>query len=134
MKKILILLTIILLATTTCSSQIISTDIKSDTIVYITTDQLKYANLIFVEHDKLLKENELFKQQIINSQMITDNLLLNDSIKSLQITNYRYTNDLYIKQINTLNQDLSKKNNAILYWKIGGITVSVGLILFILLK
>lgn len=134
MKKILILLTIILLATTTCSSQIISTDIKSDTIVYITTDQLKYANLIFVEHDKLLKENELFKQQIRNSQMITDNLLLNDSIKSLQIANYRYTNDLYIKQINTLNQDLSNKNNTILYWKIGGITVSVGLILFILLK
>ena len=134
MKKILILLTIILLATTTCSSQIISTDIKSDTIVYITSDQLKYANLIFVEHDKLLKENELFKQQIRNSQMITDNLLLNDSIKSLQIANYRYTNDLYIKQINTLNQDLSNKNNTILYWKIGGITVSVGLILFILLK
>lgn len=134
MKKILILLTIILLATTTCSSQIISTDIKSDTIVYITPEQLKYANLIFVEHDKLLKENELFKQQIRNSQMITDNLLLNDSIKSLQIANYRYTNDLYIKQINTLNQDLSNKNNTILYWKIGGITVSVGLILFILLK
>lgn len=95
---------------------------------------MKYANLIFVEHKKLLEENDLLTQQVQNYQAKTDFLLRTDSLRVAQITNYQLINETYATQIEDLNKAIKKKDLAVTCWKIGGITVSVGLVLFLLLK
>lgn len=95
---------------------------------------MKYANLIFVEHKKLLEENDLLTQQVQNYQAKTDFLLRTDSLRIAQITNYQLINETYATQIEDLNKAIKKKDRAVTCWKIGGITVSVGLVLFLLLK
>lgn len=57
-----------------------------------------------------------------------------DSIRCLQIENYKALSDSYNLQIQTLNKEMKKKNKTLLVWKIGGVTVSTGLLLFLLLK
>lgn len=134
MKRIVTLFFIILLTRIICSSQITSEEIKQDSIASITSEQLKYANLIFVEHDKLLKENNLLAEQVQNYQIKNDYLLKADSLRREQVINYQQLNDECIIKIEELNKTLKKKDKNILYWQIGGISVSVGLILFLLLK
>ena len=95
---------------------------------------MKYANLIFVEHKKLLEENDLLTQQVQNYQAKTDFLLRTDSLRVAQITNYQLINETYATQIEDLNKAIKKKDRAVTCWKIGGITVSVRLVLFLLLK
>lgn len=95
---------------------------------------MKYANLIFVEHKKLLEENDLLTQQVQNYQAKTDFLLRTDSLRVAQITNYQLINETYATQIEDLNKAIKKKDRAVTCWKIGGITVSVGLVLLLLLK
>ena len=95
---------------------------------------MKYANLIFVEHKKLLEEYDLLTQQVQNYQAKTDFLLRTDSLRVAQITNYQLINETYATQIEDLNKAIKKKDRAVTCWKIGGITVSVGLVLFLLLK
>lgn len=52
----------------------------------------------------------------------------------MQITNYKHINETYATQINDLNKSIKKKSQTVTYWKIGCITVSIGLVLFLLLK
>ena len=134
MKRIVILFLAILLVRITCFSSTTSEVTRRDSIVSITSDQLKYANLIFVEHKKLLEENDLLTQQVQNYQVKTDLLLRTDSLRVSQITNYQHINEAYATQIEDLNKAIKKRDRAITCWKIGGITVSVGLVLFLLLK
>ena len=134
MKRIIILFLTILLMRTICFSSNISEVIPQDSTVLITSEQLKYANLIFVEHKKLLKENQLLNQQVNNYEIKTDYLLKTDSLRVAQLSEYQNMNNSYIQQVEDLNESIKKKNRAITYWKIGGITVSVGLILFLFLK
>lgn len=134
MKRIVILFLTILLVRTTCFSSTTSETIEQDSIVSITSEQLKYANLIFVEHKQLLKENELLNEQVHNYQLKTDYLLQTDSLRVSQIENYQLINDAYVQQIEDLNKAIKRKNRAVTCWKIGGITVSLGLVLFLLLK
>lgn len=126
-KKRLILLLTVLPMITTSSFSTTSKKIEQDTIVSITPTQLKETNLIFAEHNKLLKENKLLKDQISNYK--TDNqLLLNlDSIKNLQIANYEQWNNSLSKQVN-------KNKKELLLWKVGGITVSTSLLILLLIK
>ena len=134
MKRIVILFLAILLVRITCFSSSTSEVTRQDSTVSITSDQLKYANLIFVEHKKLLEENDLLTQQVQNYQAKTDFLLRTDSLRVAQITNYQLINETYATQIEDLNKAIKKKDRAVTCWKIGGITVSVGLVLFLLLK
>lgn len=134
MKRIVILFLTILLVRITCFSSTTSEVTRQDSIVSITSDQLKYANLIFVEHKKLLEENDLLTQQVQNYQVKTDLLLRTDSLRVSQITNYQHINEAYATQIEDLNKAIKKRDRAVTCWKIGGITVSVGLVLFLLLK
>lgn len=134
MKRIVILFLTILLVRTMCFSSNTSEITEQDSTVSITSDQLKYANLIFVEHKKLLEENGLLNLQIQNYQAKTDYLLKTDSLRVVQITNYQHINETYATQIEDLNKAIKKKDRAVTCWKIGGITVSVGLVLFLLLK
>lgn len=103
----------------------------NDSTVSVTASDLKYANLIFVEHKKLLTENSLLYQQLGNCIDLNNQLVQVDSLRKEQIFEL---NKKHTKQINDLNKEIKKKNNSILCWQIGGITISVGLILFLLFK
>lgn len=130
MKRIVISFLIILLQTTTSSSQII----WNDSVIGITPIQLKTTNLIFVEHEKLLKENSLLKIQLDN--YIKDNQLLTqtDSIRTIQLKGYKDLDTQNKKQIEQLNKDLSRKKRELTVWKIGGLGISVGLLLWLLVN
>lgn len=134
MRRLLVLLSIIPLATTISSSQSTSNGTKKDTIVSITSAQLKETNLIFAEHKKLLTENALLKEQVQNYKEENNILLKTDSLRVLQIMNYKNITNSYSAQINSLNKEIKKKKKVINAWKIGGITVSVGLITWLLLN
>ena len=90
--------------TTFCSSQIRykSTTALDSTRVIITDKQLKTANLIFIEHSKLLKENKILLKQIDNYKMLDNLNLKTDSIRLVQINNYEI-----------LNNKLKKKNKKL---------------------
>lgn len=130
MKRIVILFLIILLQTTTSFSQII----WNDSVIGITPIQLKTTNLIFVEHEKLLKENSLLKIQLDN--YVKDNQLLTqtDSIRTIQLKGYKDLDTQNKKQIEQLNKDLSRKKRELTVWKIGGLGISVGLLLWLLVN
>lgn len=134
MKRITILFLTILLVRTICFSSNTSEAIRQGSTVSITSDQLKYTNLIFIEHKKLLEENKLLLQQVQNYKVKTNYLLTTDSLRVAQMSNYKLINREYSIQIDNLNKAIKKKDRAVTCWKIGGITVSIGLVLFLLLK
>lgn len=134
MRRIVILFLTILLVRITCFSLTTSEIIKQDSIVSITSEQLKYTNLIFVEHKQLIKENKLLYDQIRNYRLKTDYLLQMDSLRVSQIEDYQSVNEIYVQQIEDLNKAIKRKNRAVTCWKIGGTTVTIGLVLFLLLK
>ena len=61
-------------------------------------------------------------------------LLEADSIRNLQIQNYEAMSKSYEYQLEKLNTEMNKKNRALLVWKIGGVTISAGFLLFLLFK
>ena len=130
----LIVLLTMMLVKIMCFSVTTSITTDPDSTVLITASDLKYANLIFIEHDKLLKENTLLYQQVENYIDLNNQQVKVDSLRIQQISEYNKLNQNYANQINVLNKEVKKKNRAIKYWQIGGITVSVGLLLFLLLK
>lgn len=90
--------------------------------------------MIFVEHRKLLIDNILLHEQVRNVIEVNNQLEQIDSLRTQEIEEYQTLTDSYLTQINALNKEVKKKTNIIRGWQIGGITVSVGLILFLLLK
>lgn len=126
-KKLLTLLLITMSAKTMSFSLTISNGIENDTIVSITSSQLKETNLIFAEHYKLLKENNLLKNQIDNYKKDNNLLIKSDSLRLIEISNYKDWN-------NSLNDSLKKKEKKIKFWKIGSITVCSSLLIFLLFK
>lgn len=134
MKKILILLLLILLPKIWIFSQTISETIRQDSIVSVSVQDIKYANLIFVEHKKLIVENALLLKQIENYKK--ENAILSEIglLKSNQISEYDNINSSYINNINQLNTEIRRKNTTIKCLQIGGVVISVGLILALILK
>lgn len=108
--------------------------IEQDSTVSVTASEIKYANLIFVEHKKLIRENTYLCEQVDNLQDLNKENEKLDSLRCEQITEYDRINKDYLHQIDKLSKDLNKKNKVLRGWQIGGITVSVGLILFLLLR
>lgn len=131
MKRILVLLSTILLIAITSSSQTIW---NKDSLIAISPLQLKQTNLIFIEHKKLLNENLLLNRQITNYKQSNIFLLQKDSIKSKQLSTYMQISDDYKNQIEELNKDLIKKDKKLFAWKVGGISLSVGLLIWLLVK
>ena len=134
MRKFVILSCLILLTTITCFSQNILVNESNDTVVLITPQQLKETNLIFAEHQKLLVEKKLLLNQLNNYKLDNDLLSYSDSIKSLQVDNYKNLANSYNIQIEELNQEVQEKNKSLLTWKISSITISVGILVWLLLK
>ena len=134
MKKSILTFFLILLATTMSFSQTISNEIKRDSTVLITSDQLKRTNLIFLEHEALLKTNSLLHQQLNNYKLNNDLLLRSDSIHKVEIDKYKLLTESFSSEIASLNKKIKRKDRTILTLKIGGITISSGLLLWLLLK
>lgn len=134
MKKFVILLLTILLVTTISFSQNTSNEIRRDSIVSITSSQLKETNLIFIEHWKLLRQNDLLSLQVKNYQEENMLLMQSDSLRTMQLRNYERLSKAYSVKIDNLNKEISNKNKTIMAWKVGGVTVTVGLMIWLLLK
>lgn len=131
MKRTWILLFLTILTRICCFSENISQQISQDSIVYVTAQEIKYANLIFIEHQRLTTDNILLEKQIDYYKSINNNLVKVDSLRVQQL------NDLdtsYLTHIQMLNNEIKKKDKSLKGWKIGGITISAGLFLFLLLK
>lgn len=79
-------------------------------------------------------ENEYLYEQISNLEELNIQNETIDSLRVEQISEYDKLNKSYVMQVNQLNKDIKKKNAQLKAWQIGGITVSIGLILFLLLK
>lgn len=79
-------------------------------------------------------EKKLLLNQLNNYKLDNDLLSYSDSIKSLQVDNYKNLANSYSIQIEELNQEVQKKNKSLLTWKISSITISVGLLVWLLLK
>lgn len=127
MKRFAILSLLIILVRIISFSQITLTD----SIVCITPEQLKTTNLIFAEHSKLKYENYLLSKQVDTYRL--DNQYL-DSINQLQLQKYNDIVNSYENQITDLNRSLEDSNRSVKVWKIGGITIGVGLLLWLILK
>ena len=134
MKKIIIIFLIMMLTRITSFSQITSNNINQDSTVSIAFDQLKYTNLIFIEHEKLLIENGLLSKQVSNQESKIHLMNITDSLRINQIDTYKALNDQYTFKIEDLNQIIKDKNKTINLIKIGGITVSCGLLILLLIK
>lgn len=109
-------------------------NINQDSTVSIAFDQLKYTNLIFIEHEKLLIENGLLSKQVSNQESKIHLMNITDSLRINQIDTYKALNDQYTFKIEDLNQIIKDKNKTINLIKIGGITVSCGLLILLLIK
>lgn len=57
-----------------------------------------------------------------------------DSLRVVQLQNYKRLSQVYSEEIDDLNKEISRKNKTIKSLKVGGITVTVGLMLWLLLK
>lgn len=75
----------------------------------------------------------LFKQ-VENYKQENFLLMKTDSLRSLQLRNYERLSEAYSMKIDNLNEEILKKNKTIMAWKVGGVTVTVGLMLWLLLK
>lgn len=82
----------------------------------------------------LKKENSLLIKQIDNYKEDNELLLEAENIREQQIESYQGMSNAYREEVENLKRELKRKNTSLLGWKIGGITVSIGLILFLLLK
>ena len=134
MKRTLILLLTILLTRMFCFSKTTLNQTENDSIVCVSIQDIKYANLIFAEHNKLMKDNILLSQQIENYKTLTNTLVQVDSLRIEQLNEYSILNQNYQERIEDLNKQIKKKNKTLLIWQIGGITVSTSLLLFLLFK
>ena len=126
MKRLLTILFGIILMTTTISSQPIS----KDTVVVITPIQLKTANLIFAEHEMLLKKVPLLESKITNLETINSNWSQVDSLRSNQVTMYKEALAVKDKDLKRLNKSLKTTK----YVASGSIITTIILALVCVLK
>ena len=127
MRKMFLILLMATLTRIVSFSSNISEVTNNDTIVSVSITDIKYANLIFVEHKKLLTENQLLKEQTQDYNNLVNNMNKVDSLRKQQ-------NYIHERQIDYLSKECKSKEKAIKYWKVGGITVSIALIIALLVK
>ena len=99
----------------------------NDSTVSITATELKYTNLIFIEHKRLLVDNSLLKVQVNNYSNLYNQQLELDNIRKEELDNC-------YSQIYTLQESLSFKDRSFKILTIGSISVGVGLLILFLVK
>ena len=137
MKKSIVLFLLSLLTVTACFSQTTYPSILNDSLIVITNKQLKQTNLLFLDRERLIKENSELKFQIDNYNSILDNYKYTDTIKSNQIdllkTNLNDYNNIINNQSIKIDK-LNKSNKVLKGISIGGIVISISLIALLCLN
>ena len=133
LKKSLITFLIFLSIPVWCSSQSIFQNTKGDTLIAITPSELKTANLIFVEHKYLSKENVLLQDKIEQLELLNSNLVSVSNLKDQKISEFdkKIKSQLIVEE--NLNKQITKlKKGRKFDFCIGGILVATvtGLIVF----
>ena len=134
MRRILVILLISIFQKTLCFSQTIYPKIVSDSLVLITSSQLKQTNLIFAEHQKLKSMNVQLDAKFDLQEEISSIFNQSAMIKDLQIANLETINDINKSTLLSINKELIqyKKRQKLLV--IGGCTISASLALLLLFK
>ena len=134
MRRILVILLISIFQKTLCFSQTIYPKIVSDSLVLITSSQLKQTNLIFAEHQKLKSINVQLDAKFDLQEEISSIFNQSATIKDLQIANLETINDINKSTLLSINKKLIqyKKRQKLLV--IGGCTISASLALLLLFK
>lgn len=119
---------------TLCFSQTTYPRIVSDSLVLITSSQLKQTNLIFAEHQKLKSMNVQLDAKFDLQEEISSIFNQSTMIKDLQIANLEAINDINKSTLLNINKELNqyKKKQKLLV--IGGCTISASLALLLLFK
>lgn len=121
---VMILVPIYSFSQTTSSPTMIDTihleiPVNPSDLVSITDKQLKIANLIFLEHEKMFQEIPLLEAKISNLEKIDSIWHHTDSVRSVNETNYINT----ILNNNTDIQKLKKEKNILFGTSITGIAL-----------
>lgn len=126
------LLIVLLLGSETIQAQSYP-KLRSDSIVEVTTDQIRAANIIFSERDKFKAENSELYSKINSLNSLNSILEQQDSVRVLQlnelnkqIINYKEANENLTKT----NSKLKKKSSNRLLWAILA-TISSGILIFV---
>ena len=119
---------------TLCFSQTTYPRIVSDSLVLITSSQLKQTNLIFAEHQKLKSMNVQLDAKFDLQEEISSIFNQSTMIKDLQIANLEAINDINKSTLLNINKELNqyKKKQKLLV--IGGCTIGASLALLLLFK
>lgn len=111
LNKIVLLLLISLLKTTSIISQNTSICIaETDTMVLITPQQLKTANLIFNEHQNFKIINTLQREQIEKYEILYKDELLIDSMYQCTIDDLTVDLEFYKESLNKVDKKLKRKS------------------------
>lgn len=121
---------------TLCFSQIIypKTIINNtDTLVLITPLQLKHTNLIFVEHNALKLKVDVLTNIVTDYTYViaNDNIIINNKNKQIDILQKADSSNKQI--IYNQNLQISKQKESIKWLTIGGVTISLGLLVTLLI-
>lgn len=111
--------------------------LTSDSLIVITPQQLKAANLIFLEHKKLKLQVPELNKQIVSYESLINSYTQSDSLKNSQIgklTSYiEVSEQVRENQLREINK-LKSKNQLYKGLSIGGVTISVILLITLLIK
>lgn len=105
--------------------------IVNDSTVLVTSEQLKYANLLFIEHRQLQEVDSLQKILIENYQSKVSYL---QNINTLKDNQYKSLVERCDLQVKDLQSTIHKKDRLIKGLKIGSFTIGIGAILLLILK
>lgn len=105
---------------------LLNLDVFSQNTVVITSEELRTANLIFLEHKQLKETVPLLEWRISNLELINDSWRKTDSINQSIITANNKTIEDKDKIIQRLNKSIDNKNKVI---KVGFISICLTLLL-----
>lgn len=133
-KKVILFLISLLIPILSFSQDICYPKTIGDSLIVITPLQLKKTNLIFLEHRKFKLENNELKLQTDKYKQLYSNYLVIDSVNAS--INSQLRTELLVRDEELQKQlkIVSSQKKQIKAITIGGITVSVALLVFILCR
>ena len=93
--------------------------------ITITSEQLRTANLIFLEHKKFSETIPLLDKEIYNLKLINKSWERTDSIRKNQLVYCDNVIQDQYKAIENLNKSIDRKNNIIKYGTIGSCAIII---------
>lgn len=120
-----------------CSSQNTYPKLVNDSLVVITPQQLKATNLIFLEHKKFKLEIPELKKQLTSYESLINSYERTDSVRNAQINRLMLHAQVSEQVIQSQLKEINKLESKKKFYKgltVGGVTVSVVLLITLLLK